>query len=184
MRLSDDLRIIGGPSVAPKVLGTWLAKHTPWTASNQAGGDLIVACYTAYGQLSGLGNLLPFAQGCHETGHFTSEWWVRANNPAGIGVTGQAGMGEVFASPALGILAHIAHLLAYASADKGLTTTQRILTVFTPRLGVLEKAHYRGVAPRWADLGAKWAVSAAYGTKLLRVAEVIAGENALLDSFG
>lgn len=174
LNIEQVLIIGGGPQVPCRVLGSHLARRTPWAAENPAAGDQIVACYTAYGQLSGISNLIAFAQACHETAHFTSGWWLNHNNPAGIGVTGEKGKGNRFATPAEGILAQFAHLLAYAAVDGVLTLTQQRLLPFTPRLQLLINGGRRGTADRWVDLGGKWAPSPDYGRKVLAVAEQIA----------
>ena len=76
-------------------------------------GSIIVSEATA----AGLNPDLVAAQVCLETGYWTSDWALNHNNPAGLGVTGQAGVGLSFASIQAGIHAQCAHLLTYTLGD-------------------------------------------------------------------
>lgn len=76
-----------------------------------------------YDDLAPLAGILPevaFAQACHETGNFTfpgtakPEW----HNPAGLGVTGSAGVGNQFPDWSTGVRAHLGHLLCYFGPHK------------------------------------------------------------------
>lgn len=153
------MNIIGGPQVGMVTLLSMLP--------NVANSDSICAAYTAYGELSKIGNVLPLIQAMKETANFTSRWWVQFNNPAGIGVTGERGKGEVFYSLSAGIAAQYAHLLAYAVHEAELTDDQEKLIYFDRRLKAMGAA-LRGSAPTWEELGGKWAPSRDYGTSVIR----------------
>lgn len=59
---------------------------------------------------------LLLGQAILETGYFTSSWWKRRRNPAGIGITGTASQDNAsqdFKNGHGAALGHIAHLLAY-----------------------------------------------------------------------
>lgn len=73
---------------------------------------------TAYAELApmaGIRTALAWAQACHETGWFRFAGTARPewNNPAGLGVTGAAGVGNRFATKADGCAAHLGHLHVY-----------------------------------------------------------------------
>lgn len=181
--------IIGGPQVDSTVLHKRLVKLSPNVR------DQITCAYTAFGQLSRIGNLIPFAQAIHESTTFTSWWWINHCNPTGIGVTGRVSEarpatgewqwdatatvklwkeGSHFANPAEGIAAHFAHLLAYASKLEELSYAQRLLLAYDPRLEALTKAWGRGCAPTWNLLDGKWAVPGnGYSTKIIQIANSI-----------
>jgi N-acetylmuramoyl-L-alanine amidase len=118
----------------------------------------IIDAYTVYGKLTGCGNLVPFCQAAHETGWFTSEKWLKNNNPAGIGATNDGAMGNVWATKEEGILAQYAHLIAYAIPEKNWTPTQQNIVKFSPRLSILQKNNLCGIAPKWVNLNGRWAV--------------------------
>lgn len=166
--------IMGGPSVPAQRLVDAIQRRTPMYPIDLS--IEIALAYTAYGNLAGTGNLIPFAQAVHETGFFLSQWFMAHNNPAGIGVTGAAGAGSKFETATAGIVAHLAHLIAYAVQGRNLTDNQRLLLGFDPRLAAMQKAGFLGIAPRWIDLNGRWAVPGrTYGQKILQIAGAIAG---------
>lgn len=168
MDIPDTLPIIGSPQLAYAPLVALLQRR------NVPQADAIAAAYVTYGTLSGIGSLVPLAQAILETGCFTSARWVQACNPAGLGATNDGAWGGTFASPAAGIIAQYAHLLAYACPAAQLTPVQQRLIAFDPRLVALERAGLRGVAPRWIDLNGRWAVPGLiYGQTILRLARTL-----------
>lgn len=193
--MDENTPIIGGPTVALDLLLRRLSGNAPAVAVDRRAQ--IAAAYTTIGSLAGVGNLIPFAQGVHETGWFSSWWFVEHNNPAGIGVTGRKQPGDPNTPPrdgvwqwygrerqwrqgfhfdtvAAGVLAQIAHLLAYAGTDAQLAETQRWLLPFDVRLTAMGSA--RGKAPTWVGLNGKWAVPGkTYGQKILEIAERLQG---------
>jgi len=118
----------------------------------------IIMAYITYGNLTGFGNLIPFCQAAHETGWFTSEKWLKNNNPAGIGATNDGAMGNVWDTIEGGVLAQYAHLTAYAVKEKDWTVAQQNIVRFSPRLEILRKNNLCGIAPKWSDLNGRWAV--------------------------
>jgi N-acetylmuramoyl-L-alanine amidase len=169
--MDEATPILGGPQAIMadlmRVLDARASKHNDAERLSE-----IAAAYVTFGRLTGIGSRVPFAQAAHETGWFSSEWWKTANNPAGIGVTGEAGKGERFNSVAAGVLAHYAHLLAYATTDSMLGPEGLLLLPFDRRIKAMG-VKARGTAPRWVDLGGKWAVSKDYGRKVLKVADTL-----------
>lgn len=164
--------ILNGPQVATTMLRSWLDRQS--AALGPQIRDEIACAYTTYGRLTRVGNLLPFAQALHETGHFSSPRWVKSFNPAGLGATNDGAWGSTFASPAEGIVAQFAHLLAYATKDEQLNVPQRLLVSFDPRLAPLVQRQWRGIAPRWVDLNGRWAFPGdGYGQKILEIADAV-----------
>jgi N-acetylmuramoyl-L-alanine amidase len=163
------MNILNGPHVDPELLRRRLTKcGTPHVV------DEIVAAYTTFGRLSSIGNLYPFAQAMKETAGFTSPRWVQSYNPAGIGATSDATWGHVFTTPAEGIIAQYAHLLAYALKIGEGTPVQTMLVTFDPRLAVMGRARLRGAAQTWEALSGKWSSPGnGYGESIVKMAEAI-----------
>lgn len=139
--------------------------------NNTAAPQELVDLYLQIGKKYGVRGDVAFCQAAKETG-----WWKFGglvqpyqNNYCGLGATGSAATGEedlmgadparvryeagihgaIFDSPATGVEAHIQHLYAYACK------------VPLPAGKVLVDPRFikptRGIAPRWIDLGGRWA---------------------------
>lgn len=82
---------------------------------NPAIDPMIPALYMALAPQVGVLPEVAFAQALHETSYFTFPGTAQPDwhNPAGIGVTGGAGIGNRFADWQIGIRAHLGHLLWY-----------------------------------------------------------------------
>lgn len=89
-----------------------------WTKALAARGahdpSRIVNLYHAYAPPLGLNPDLALAQGCEETGWFTSRRWVEQRNPCGLGIVADDTPGHVFDTQPHGIQAHLHHLCCYA----------------------------------------------------------------------
>lgn len=117
------------------------------------------------GNIEGVRGDIAFCQAIHETDYFrfTGTAMIEWNNPAGLGVTGPAGVGNRFPSWQEGIRAQIQHLKAYAKKYPVYTSE-----LIDPRYGALVAAGYLGMAPRWTDLNGKWAYpGTTYGQAIL-----------------
>ncbi len=102
-------------------------------------------------------------QALHESAAWQSYWARIHNNPAGIGVTGQAGVGEHFTTPQAGFDAQVAHLLDYA-VGRGTWTSA------DPRADDMPRSSF-GAAPTLKGLNGLWAVPGpAYGQMIARTA--------------
>ncbi|MDD2373560.1 MAG: stalk domain-containing protein [Syntrophomonadaceae bacterium] len=139
--------------------------------NNPAAPQELVDLYLEIGKQYGIKGDIAFCQAAKETG-----WWKYGglvqsyqNNYCGLGATGTAATGEedplgadptkiryeagvhgaIFASPAIGVEAHIQHLYAYACKNP------------LPPGKVLVDPRFikptRGIAPLWIDLGGRWA---------------------------
>lgn len=121
----------------------------------------------------GLDPLLVIAQMAEETGHLTSFWsQPPRRNPAGIGVTGEPGVGLSFPDWATAVRAHTGRLLAYALPAGHGTAQQRALVAEALTVRPLPD-HLRGAAPTLAGLTGTWARDPDYATKLASVANDI-----------
>jgi hypothetical protein len=89
------------------------------------------------------------SQSAHETAGWTS-FWASRNNPAGIGVTGQTGVGLTFETVEDGIQAQVAHLLSYAAGVGEWTQDD-------PRASAMPREWF-GSARTLHGLNGKWAV--------------------------
>lgn len=169
--ISDGL-ILKGLDVDPTILYKALNKYT--TLSQQE-KDSIICAYTAYGELTTIGNLHPFAQAVHETGWFASRRWVENRNPAGLGATNDGAEGYKADSIADGILRQYAHLLCYAVTDMQLNAMQKTIARLSPRRDKLIGSFGLGsAANRWLGLNGKWAYPGLnYGEKILEIGEMI-----------
>jgi N-acetylmuramoyl-L-alanine amidase/Mannosyl-glycoprotein endo-beta-N-acetylglucosaminidase len=133
----------------------------------------IAAAYTTLGAITGIGNVYPLAQAIHETGWFTSERWVKARNPAGLGATNDGAWGSSFSSIAAGVAAQYAHLLAYCTVPTDNNLLQENLAISSPRYATMVARYRRGNAKYWTDLNGKWAFpGTTYGEKILEIGKI------------
>jgi N-acetylmuramoyl-L-alanine amidase len=133
----------------------------------------IVGLYFETAQRAGLDPLLAVSQMILETGNLTSFWSQRPRrNMAGIGVTGEPGVGISFATLDEAVRAHVGRLLAYAIEPGSETPAQRALVDEALDVRPLPGA-LRGSAPRLSGLVGHWAVDPDYAKKISRIANEI-----------
>lgn len=139
--------------------------------------DSIVSAYTAYGELTTLGNIFPFAQAVKETGWFASDRWKKSFNPAGLGATDDGAWGGHFDTAAAGIFAQYAHLLCYAATDTELNALQQMIARLSPRRAAVMREYGLGVAKNsWLGLSLKWNSPTGnknYGQEIITLGEKI-----------
>jgi hypothetical protein len=117
--------------------------------------------------------LLVVAQMAEETGHLTSFWSQRPRrNFAGIGVTGEPGVGLSFPDLTTAVRAHTGRLLAYALPSGTGSRAQIRLIEEALAFRPLPEA-FRGAAPALQELAGTWAEDPQYAVKLARVANEI-----------
>ena len=119
----------------------------------------------------------------HETGWLSSDWSQPPHrNPAGIGVTGEPGVGCSFSSWPRAIDAHLGRLIAYARRDDELRddpawpqaireqqSLRRYLVDVALKVRSLPTS-YRGAYRTIGSLGGTWAVPGHnYGAKLASI---------------
>lgn len=84
------------------------------------------------------------------------------NNFCGLGTTGGGVRGAAFATPELGVRAHIQHLLAYTQRQEPSTE------IVDPRYEVAHKIRMeRGVVDTWYGLNGTWAMGSLYCEKIM-----------------
>lgn len=156
--------IMGEAKMGREQLLTIMQKNNPEAPQE------LVDLYLEIGGQYGIKGDIAFCQAAKETG-----WWKFGglvqpyqNNYCGLGATGAAATGEedllganptkvryeagvhgaIFASPVIGVEAHIQHLYAYACKNplpgKDLVDPRFVKPT-------------RGIAPLWIDLGGRWA---------------------------
>lgn len=133
----------------------------------------IVGLYYTTASAVGLDPLLVVAQMVEETGHLTSFWSQRPRrNLAGIGVTGEPGIGLSFPDLKTAVHAHAGRLLAY-SLPSG-TGSQAQIELIKEALTVRPlPQQLRGAALTLKGLAGTWAQDPLYAVKLARVANEI-----------
>lgn len=174
-KIDNGLTIMGDSVASSEAMRTVLKRNNP------SAPDL-VDLYLEIGKKYGIRGDIAFCQAAKETG-----WWKfgglvkpEQNNYCGLSATGKAATadedlrgadpqkvwfeegkhGAFFASPAIGVEAHIQHLYAYAST-KPLPAGQ---VLYSPRFELVN----RGAAKIWIDLGGKWACPGhGYGESIL-----------------
>jgi len=164
--------IIGGRTEPIAVLNHHLftkAKHL-----NAGQRQFIVSAFTTYGEVTEIGNVFPFAQAALETGWFTSDRFLKSNNPAGLGATDDGAWGNEFDTISAGILAQYAHLLCYAKPEQDLKYIQRQLSMLSPWREAMMRVYGLGAANNtWKGLTRKWATDPNYDAKIVSIAESI-----------
>jgi hypothetical protein len=163
--INYNLTIMGEAQVGRTELLALMQQNNPGAPRE------LVDLYLQIGKEYGVRGDVAFCQAAKETG-----WWKFGglvkpyqNNYCGLGATGSAASGEedlmgadpsqiryeegvhgaIFSSPAAGVEAHIQHLYAYAC--KASLPAGEVLV--DPRF----IKPTRGIAPRWIDLGGRWA---------------------------
>ncbi|MBW4466834.1 MAG: glucosaminidase domain-containing protein [Pegethrix bostrychoides GSE-TBD4-15B] len=121
--------------------------------------------YREEAAIEGVNADIAFAQMCVETDflHFSGLVQPSQYNFAGLGGLGDAPEGASFRDARIGVRAQIQHLKAYATPEP------LVQESVDPRFGFVR----RGVAPRVADLGGRWAIDPQYGQKIKAVLRLI-----------
>lgn len=115
--------------------------------------------YLAVCRVEGISLIAALAQMVHETDHLRFTGSVRAvqYNYAGIGAIGPGHPGDTFADMRDGVIAHVQHLVAYASTEE---PTGELID---PRFHLVR----RGSATTIHALTGRWASDPEYGRKVL-----------------
>jgi hypothetical protein len=121
---------------------------------------------------AGLRADLLWAQMIHETGYgmYGGDVSPEQNNFAGVGATGGGAPGTTFTSAEAGVMAHVAHMVAYVYVSSPVSWAN---SAVDPRFDMVNP---RGVASVLSDLDARWAVpGAGYGERVENIARAING---------
>lgn len=152
-----DTSIIGTPIATQQQCVRYLLRNNPNPNLNVSAEE-IVAYYYEEGKREGIRPDVAFAQALKETGFFRYGGDVipEQNNYCGLGTTGGGVKGEFFATPQLGVRAHIQHLLAYSSTRRPTTP------VVDPRYSIVRQTYGSRTLGTWQDLNGRWAVPGRY----------------------
>jgi N-acetylmuramoyl-L-alanine amidase len=172
--VSPSSTLLAPPRCAlDKVTAYLLAR--PHGVYSAADVKTIAGDYFAIASPLGLDPLIAASQMIEETAHLTSFWsQPPRHNMAGIGVTGEPGVGVKFPSAKASVRAQVGRLLAYALRPGTETPAQRALIEEALHVRPLP-ASLRGVAPILAGLAGHWAADPQYAEKIARVANQVAG---------
>lgn len=134
--------------------------------------ETLAGYYVKYAAEVGLRADVLWAQMLHETGFGAYGGSVSPgqNNYAGIGATGGGEPGIVFATAEAGVMAHVAHMVAYVFTENRATWVNSITD---PRYDMVSP---RGVARVLSDLDGRWAVPGdGYGAAIEKHVRAING---------
>ena len=145
----------------------------PHGSYSKADVEAIAADYFSVASPLGLDPLVAASQMIEETAHLSSFWsQPPRHNMAGIGVTGEDGVGVSFPSAQEGVRAHLGRLLAYAL--KAGTETPAQLSLITEALNFRPlPADHRGVAPTLGGLTGRWAADPQYAATISFIANQV-----------
>ncbi|MBQ7705063.1 MAG: glucosaminidase domain-containing protein [Selenomonadaceae bacterium] len=152
-----DTSIIGTPMATQEQCVRYLLNHNPYP-NLPISAEEIVSYYYEEGAREGIRPDVAFAQALKETGFFKYGGDVipEQNNYCGLGTTGGGVKGEFFATPQMGVRAHIQHLLAYSSTRRPFTP------IIDPRYDIVRNAYGDRILGDWQDLNGRWAVPGKY----------------------
>lgn len=159
----DDNMIMGGAVATQEQCVRYLLKHNPNPKLNVSPQEL-VSYYYEEGNRTGIRPDIAFAQALKETGYFRYGGTVipAQNNYCGLGTTSATVQGAYFATPRLGVKAHIQHLLAYASVEPPQDS------IVDPRYDLVRQSYGSNTLTQWKDLNGRWAVpGVGYGQSIL-----------------
>lgn len=157
---------IMGPATIPVCqMVHFIRQRNPHPKLNAPLEDVVQAYYDEAGR-EGIRPDVALCQALKETGYFAYGGDVSPdqNNFCGLGATGNKVAGARFATPQLGVRAHIQHLLAYASTERPKTA------IVDPRYELLAEKHPElyGQVRAWTGLNGRWAVPGKhYGQEIL-----------------
>lgn len=182
----DTLMEFGGIEVPLRfaVFAASRAFAVPATPAQVLAEDY-AALYRAEAPKAGIRAELAFAQAWKETGRFTfltttgqvpaSGYTAAWNNPAGLGVTGAAGVGNRFASRLEGVRAHLQHLVWYLAQTSHATTPY-----CTPLADQRHFGEHKTLGNDVRKLNGKWAIPGdLYGETISDIAEALPAPVAL-----
>ena len=159
----DENMIMGGAVATQEQCVRYLLKHNPNPKLNVSPQEL-VSYYYEEGSRTGIRPDIAFAQALKETGYFRYGGTVipAQNNYCGLGTTSATVQGAYFATPRLGVKAHIQHLLAYASVEPPQDN------IVDPRYELVRRSYGSNTLTQWKDLNGRWAVpGVGYGQSIL-----------------
>jgi len=163
----SDVPIMGEPVATQDQMVNYINKRNPNPKLNCTVKQ-IVHLYYVEGGREGIRPDIAICQAIKETGvwAYGGDVVPEQNNFCGLGTTGGGVKGEFFATPQLGVRAHIQHLLSYASKRP-----PRV-EVVDPRYELIKKFRPQifGKLTKWTELNGVWAVPGNhYGEDILNL---------------
>lgn len=164
--LPADYRSIGifGNAVATKAQAVSYIKLANPSVQLACTVEELVDLYWQEAEREAVRPDLALAQSLVETGAYRYGGDVQhhQNNFCGLGTIGGGVRGASFATPQLGVRAHIQHLLAYTQAKRPSTE------VIDPRYDLAHNIRLeRGVVDTWYGLNGTWAMGSLYCEKIM-----------------
>lgn len=162
---ADTITIMGPAEATQEQMVHYIEKRNPQPKLNCSVEDIVRYYYEEAGR-EGIRPDVALCQALKETGFFAYGGDVspKQNNFCGLGATGNREPGASFATPQLGVRAHIQHLMAYASQE-------------TPHGQIVDPRYYHvvenrpdihGHVTKWTGLNGVWAVPGTrYGQEIL-----------------
>lgn len=162
---ADTITIMGPAEATQEQMVHYIKKRNPQPKLNCSVEDIVRYYYEEAGR-EGIRPDVALCQALKETGFFAYGGDVspKQNNFCGLGATGNRVAGASFATPQLGVRAHIQHLMAYASQE-------------TPHGQIVDPRYYHvvenrpdihGQVTKWTGLNGVWAVPGTrYGQEIL-----------------
>ncbi|BAL84275.1 hypothetical protein SELR_25670 [Selenomonas ruminantium subsp. lactilytica TAM6421] len=179
----ETVTILGPAEATQEQMAAFIKKRNPNPKTNCTVEEMVNYYYQEAGA-EGVRPDVALCQALKETGFFAYGGDVapKQNNFCGLGATGNHEPGYSFATPQLGVRAHIQHLLAYA---KYKPPVQKLVD---PRYQhvVKNRPDLHGKVLTWTKLNGAWAVPGKnYGQEILmlwREAQAPDGSNAALNA--
>ena len=179
----DSVTILGKAEATPEQMVAFITRRNPSPKLN-CSVENIVRYYYEEASAEGVRPDVALCQALKETGFFAYGGDVSPaqNNFCGLGATGNHEPGHSFATPQLGVRAHIQHLLVYAKYKPP------VQALVDPRYQhvVQNRPDIHGKILTWTKLNGNWAVPGkSYGQDILRLweeAQAPNGSNAALQA--
>lgn len=162
---ADTITIMGAAEASEEQMVHYIEKRNPQPKLNCSVEDIVRYYYEEAGR-EGIRPDVALCQALKETGFFAYGGDVspKQNNFCGLGATGNREPGASFATPQLGVRAHIQHLMAYATQERphGAIVDPRYEHIAANRPDI------HGHITKWTGLNGVWAVPGTrYGQEIL-----------------
>ncbi|MBP7249454.1 MAG: tetratricopeptide repeat protein [Selenomonas sp.] len=163
----ESVTILGPAEATQEQMAAFIRRRNPQPKLACTVEEIVHYYYAEAGR-EGIRPDVALCQALKETGFFAygGDVLPAQNNFCGLGTTGGGVRGAKFATPELGVRAHIQHLLAYASSEPP------VAPIIDPRYDLIVREHpdIHGRITRWTGLNGVWAVPGkTYGQDILRL---------------
>ncbi len=176
-QLPDDYRsisIFGAPVVTKAQAVAYIKAVNP-NVKLACTVEELVDCYWQEAERENVRPDLALAQSLVETAtyYYGGDVLHHQNNFCGLGTTGGGVRGAAFATPQLGVRAHIQHLLAYAREE------QPVTEIIDPRYDLAHNLRLgRGLIDVWYGLNGTWAMGSLYCEKIMATYQKLLAQQA------